>query len=124
MSLKREFIITIYHNSRCAVSRKVLDMIKNSGEEYNIIEYLKNIPSIEEMKKLLIKLNTKPINIIRKDETVFKEKFKDKHFTDEEWLKIIREYPVLIERPIVESRHKAIICRPPEKLKEIVRILN
>lgn len=113
-------MITIYHNKRCVKSRLVLEMLKNSGKEYKIIEYLKAIPTIEELKKLLIKLNVKPIDIIRKNEVVFKKKFKDKHFTDEEWLKIIRENPVLIERPIVESKHKAIICRPPERLREIL----
>jgi arsenate reductase (glutaredoxin) len=114
--------ITIYHNKRCAKSRMVLDMLKSSGKEYHIVEYLKAIPSILELKKLIIKLNLKPIDIIRKTESIYKEKFKAKQFSDEEWLKIIHEYPILIERPIVEIKHKAIICRPPERLKEIVSI--
>jgi arsenate reductase (glutaredoxin) len=116
-------MITIYHNSRCAKCRLVLNMLKNSGEKYHVIEYLKAIPSIYELKKLIIKLNLKPIDIIRKTESIYKEKFKTKQFTDEEWLKIIHEYPILIERPIVEIKHKAIICRPPERLQEIVKHL-
>ncbi len=112
---------TIYHNPRCKTSRLVLEMLKNKGEELTIIEYLKTIPTIDEIKKLLNKLNAKPIDIIRKTEVVFKERFKSKNFTDEEWLKIIQEFPILIERPIVESKHKAIVCRPPEKLNEFLK---
>jgi len=114
-------MITIYHNSRCKISRLVLEKLKSSGKEYTIIEYLKTIPSIEDIKKLLLKLNAKPIDIIRKNETIFKKQFKDKSFTDEEWLIIIHENPILIERPILENKYKSIICRPPEKFVELIK---
>lgn len=114
-------MFTIYHHSRCKISRLVLEMLKNTGIKYKVIEYLKEIPTIEELKNLLIKLNAKPIDIIRKNETIYKTKFKTKSFSDEEWLQIIIENPILIERPIIESKYKAIICRPPEKLKEMLQ---
>jgi arsenate reductase (glutaredoxin) len=109
----------IYHNPRCKISRAVLNELQKNNPDIEIIEYLKNIPDAEEFKKLLIKLHLKPIDIIRRDEKIFKEKFKGKFFNDDEWIKIIRENPVLMERPIVARRNKAIVCRPPERLTEI-----
>jgi arsenate reductase len=113
-------MITIYHNPRCKISRQVLEMLVKSGKSFQMTEYLKTSMTTDELKRLLIKLNLKPIDIIRKNEAIFKERFKKCRFTDSEWLKIIQEYPILIERPIVEARHKAIICRPPERFKEII----
>lgn len=110
----------IYHNPRCKISRAVLDELLRNDPNAEIIEYLKSIPSAEDLKKLLNKLHLKPAEIIRRSESVFKEKFKGKNFSDDEWIKIIREYPILIERPIVARRNKAIICRPPERLNEII----
>lgn len=110
----------IYHNPRCKISRAVLNELLKRNPDAEIIEYLKNIPSVADLKTLLIKLNLKPAEIIRRNEKIFKEKFRGKNFTDEEWIKIIREYPVLIERPIVARRNKAVICRPPELLNEII----
>lgn len=108
----------IYHNPRCRISRKVLDELKQTDADVEIIEYLKDIPTIKELKVLLVKLNLTPVQIIRQNEALFKEKFKGKNFSDEEWLQIIHENPVLIERPIVIKNNKAVICRPPEKFRE------
>lgn len=110
----------IYHNPRCKISRAVHNELLKKDPDAEVIEYLKNFPSAEELKKLLIKLNLKPSEIIRRNEKIFKEKFKGKKFTEEEWIKIMREYPVLLERPIVARRNKAVICRPPERLSEII----
>jgi arsenate reductase len=85
-----------------------------------VIEYLKKIPSVKELKLLLSKLNLKPLQIVRSSENIFKEKFKGKKFTDEEWIQILHENPVLIERPIVVKNNKAILCRPPERIEEII----
>lgn len=109
----------IYHNPRCKISRAVLNELLKKNPDTEIIEYLKSIPSVEELKILLAKLHLKPIDIIRKNEKIFKEKFKKKNFTDEEWIIIMREYPILIERPIVVRENKAIICRPPDRVNLI-----
>jgi arsenate reductase (glutaredoxin) len=112
---------TIYHNSRCRISRQVLKVLQSVEQEVNVIEYLKNPLNEKELTTLLQKLNIKPEELIRRNEDLFKKKFKDKKFTDSEWVRILVENPVLIERPIVVKGHKAIVCRPPEKINEFIK---
>jgi arsenate reductase len=109
-------MIKIYHNPRCSKSREVLEILKSNNCQIEIIEYLKNPPSFDEIKDLLIRLHLKPIDIIRQNEDIFKTKFKNKNFSYEEWIMILIENPILIERPIVVRKNKAIICRPPENV--------
>jgi arsenate reductase len=97
-----------------------LEEIRKTSNEIEVIEYLKKVPSIKELKILLAKLNLEPSQIVRTSENLFKEKFKGKNFTDEEWIQILYENPILIERPIVVRNNKAILCRPPEKVEEII----
>jgi len=113
-------MLQVYHNPRCKISSSVVSELHKHGLEFEIIEYLKKIPSVDELKALLNKLHLKPFEIVRKNEKIFKEKFKGKKFTDDEWIIILREYPILIERPIVVRKNKAIICRPPERIEEII----
>ena len=110
----------IYHNPRCSKSRETLQIIKDAGAEVEIIEYLKEIPTKEELKLILMQLNLKPIDIIRKGEAVYKEKFKNSNFNDDEWLSIMMEYPKLIERPIVIKGNKAVLGRPPANVLELL----
>ena len=110
----------IYHNPRCSKSRQTLQLIKDAGESVEVIEYLKDIPTAEQMEMILMKLNLKPIDILRKGEKVYKEKFKNSNFNDDEWIKIMIEYPKLIERPIVIKGNKAVLGRPPESVLELI----
>ena len=112
-------MLKIYHNPRCRKSRETLQLMKDHGETIEIIEYLKDTPGTEELKSVLKKLDLKPADIIRKGEAVFKENFKGKDYSDEEWLKILNENPKLIERPIVVKGNKAIIGRPPDTVKQL-----
>jgi len=112
-------MIQIYHNPRCRKSRETLQLLKEQTSDFEIVEYLKNIPSKEDLEKLLHKLNMKVEDIIRKDEKVYKEKFKGKNFNNSEWLQILIEHPKLIQRPIVIRNNKAIIGRPPENVKTL-----
>ncbi|MBL4668173.1 MAG: arsenate reductase (glutaredoxin) [Flavobacteriales bacterium] len=112
-------MMKIYHNPRCSKSRETLQLIKDAGVEVEIVEYLNTIPTVEELKMLLMKLNLKPIDIIRKGEAVYKEKFKNSNFNDDEWIKIMLEYPKLIERPIVVKGNKAILGRPPQNVLDL-----
>ena len=109
-----------YHNPKCKTSRQGLLMLQEKGVQLVVIEYLKKPPTVTELKKLLNKLNMKPVEIIRKKEKLYIENFKGKNFNDEEWMRIICENPILIERPIVEKDYKAIIGRPVDKLLEIL----
>lgn len=113
-------MITIYHNPRCRKSRETLALINDANKEVEIIEYLKEPPSTGELKKLLAKLNKSPEEILRKGETIFKEKFKGLKLTDEEWIEVMVENPKLIERPIVVRGNKALIGRPPENVQEFL----
>jgi len=109
----------IYHNPRCSKSRETLQLIKDAGVEVEIVEYLNAIPTAEDLKMILMKLNLKPTDILRKGEAVYKEKFKNSNFNDDEWIKVMLEYPKLIERPIVVKGNKAILGRPPQNVLEL-----
>ena len=109
----------IYHNPRCSKSRETLQLIKDAGVEVEIVEYLNAIPTAEDLKMILMKLNLKPTDILRKGEAVYKEKFKNSDFNDDEWIKVMLEYPKLIERPIVIKGNKAILGRPPQNVLEL-----
>ncbi len=110
----------IYHNPRCSKSRAALTLLQQTGGVLEIQEYLKNAPDKNELIEVLKKLNMKPHEIIRKGEVLYKEKYKGSEFTDEEWINIMVENPVLIERPIVIKGDKAIIARPPERINELL----
>lgn len=110
----------IYHNPRCRKSRESLNMINEKGESVEIIEYLKTPPTKPEIEMLLQKLNLPVTDIIRKEELIYKEKFKGKNFSDEEWIMILMENPKLIQRPIIVKGNKAVIGRPPERVLELI----
>ena len=110
----------IYHNPRCSKSRQTLQLIKDAGADVEIIEYLNEIPSKKELKLILMQLNLKPTDILRKGEAVYKEKFKTSNFNDDEWLQVMIENPKLIERPIVIKGNKAILGRPPENVLDLL----
>jgi arsenate reductase len=107
---------TIYHNPRCSKSRKGLDYLKNKTSEVEVVEYLKEPFNQESFKKVLMKLNKKPFDMVRTQEEVFKKEFKGKNFTDEEWIKIMVENPKLINRPIVVKENKAVWGNPVEEI--------
>lgn len=84
------------------------------------MEYLKTPPTASELRDILQKLNMKPEQLLRKGETLYKEKYKGKELSDEEWIQAMVENPVLIERPIVVKDNKAVLGRPPEKVQELL----
>lgn len=111
--------MTIYHNPRCKKSRETLQILKEHGIEPEIREYLKDTPSPEELKAVVQKLDGGLDELIRKEEKRFKEEFKGKEFSEEEWLKVLHENPKLIQRPVVITEQKAVIGRPPETVKQL-----
>jgi arsenate reductase (glutaredoxin) len=113
-------MLTIYHNTMCSKSRSTLGLINEKGAEANVVEYLKTPPTKTQLQQILQKLNMKPEELVRKGEKLYKEKFAGKPYTNDEWLTILAENPILIERPIVVNGDKAIIGRPPEKVLEIL----
>lgn len=110
----------IYHNPRCRKSREALQLLQDKGHNPDVVLYLDDTPTKDEFKMLLQKLNMKPAELLRKGEAVYKEKFKNSSFTDEEWIDVMLEYPKLIERPIVVKDYKAVVGRPPERVLELI----
>ncbi len=113
-------MIKIYHNPRCKVSREVLQLIQAKTNEIEIVEYTKNKLTIEELKNLCLQLNISPETMVRKNESFYKTHLKGKTFSDYEWFRIFQENTQLIERPIVINGYKAMICRPAEKVRELL----
>jgi arsenate reductase len=113
-------MISIYHNNRCSKSRDSLAILNEQNIDFKVIEYLQNPPTAKQIKTLLKKLKLKPYELIRKSEELFKTEYKDKNFSDEEWIEVMVNNPVLIERPIIVNGNKAVIGRPPEKVLEIL----
>lgn len=113
-------MIKIYHNPRCSKSRQGLQLLEESGKEFEVVNYLENIPSKEELIAILNKLGISPIQLIRKGEAIWKEHYKGKDLTDEELIEAMLQNPRLIERPIVVNGAKATIGRPLENLSAII----
>jgi arsenate reductase len=112
--------ITLFHNTRCSKSRCALELLNKKKADVEVIEYLKETPTRDELKKLLARLNMKPFDIVRQNEPLFIKKFKGLKFNDHEWIKVLVENPILIQRPIVIKGNKAIIARPVELINELL----
>ncbi|MBS0001157.1 MAG: arsenate reductase (glutaredoxin) [Cyclobacteriaceae bacterium] len=110
----------IYHNPRCRKSRETLQIIKEMGHEPQIIEYLKEPPSADEIVGFLDKMDMKPEDLIRKGELLYRKEYKGKTMRDEEWIEAMIKNPVLIERPIVISGDRVVLGRPSERVRDIL----
>ena len=110
----------IYHNPRCSKSRKTLQLIQDVNKDVEIVEYLNVPPTRADLKSVLDLLGIAPKQLLQKNEALFKEKFKGKSFTDEEWIDIMIDHPKLIERPIVVEGERAILGRPPENVLSLL----
>ena len=110
----------IYHNPRCRKSRETLQIIRKKNIEPEIICYLDTPPDASTLQELVKKIGINPSQLVRKNEKVYKELFKGKVISEEEWIDIMVQYPKLIERPIVVSGEKAILGRPPENVLSLL----
>lgn len=111
---------TIYHNPRCSKSRESLNLLKEKNLDIQIIEYLKTPPSASELQKVLVQLNLTAEQLIRKSEAIYKENYKGKKLSEEEWIEAMVKNPKLIERPIVIYGDKAVIGRPLEQVQQLI----
>ncbi len=110
----------IFHNSRCSKSRCGLQILEDSGQNFEIIDYLKNPLSEKEIKEILTKLGFTPIQLVRKNEAIWKDNYKNKTLTDNDIIKAMATHPKLIERPIVIKGNKAVIGRPSENINLLI----
>lgn len=113
-------MIQIYHNSRCGKSRECLAFLEKSGQEHEIIKYLEDVPTFDELKEIIKKLGIKPIELVRQKEKIWIENFKNKSMSDDEIINTLISNPILIERPIVINGDRAIIARPLENVTAIL----
>lgn len=113
-------MIVIYHNPSCSKSRETLEILETSKSNHEVIKYLDHRLSAEKLSKIIHLLKIKPIELIRQNESIWKEHFKDLDFSDDELIKVMSKYPELIERPIVINGDKAVIGRPPTKIFDIL----
>jgi arsenate reductase len=112
--------LIIYHNPRCTKSRETLALIRESGIEPRVVEYLKTPPSEGDLAAIVQKLRITPERLVRKNEALFVEKYAGKKLTDMQWLEAMARDPILIERPIVIRGDEAAIGRPPENVKRLL----
>lgn len=113
-------MLKIYHNPRCKKSRAGLEALKASGKEYEIVEYLKEPLSFEEMEALIAKTGFKPMELMRTQEIIYKENIKGKSFSDKALIEFLSKEPKLLKRPLVEDGQKAVLADPPENLIKII----
>jgi len=112
---------TIFHNPMCGTSRKTLDILREEGCDVWIHEYLKNPPSRDELVRLYDRAGISPREGLRAKEPLVAELGLDRpNVTDDEVLDAMAAHPILIERPIVETRNGVRLCRPQDKVREIL----
>jgi arsenate reductase (glutaredoxin) len=110
----------IYHNPRCSKSRAGLQHLQEKGVDTEIIDYLKNPLSVNELKDLFKKLGKSPKEMIRTHEDLYKKEYKGKEFSDDEWIKLIAENPKLLHRPIIVKGNKAVWGQPVDEIDKLI----
>ena len=112
---------TIYHNPQWGKSRRSLELLKENSIEFEIVEYLKTPLTMQNLKSVSLKLGLSPKDFTRKNDSKYKELNLDRfNGTDEEMIEIIIKHPRILERPIITSKEKAVIGRPPENILKLL----
>ncbi|MGB5531194.1 MAG: Spx/MgsR family RNA polymerase-binding regulatory protein [Ignavibacteriaceae bacterium] len=112
--------ITVYEKPTCTTCRKVAKALIESGVDFEKVNYFIEPFSNTKLQSLLKKMEMKPSELLRKNEKVYKElKIKEKNLTEDQILDLMIKHPDLVQRPIIEKGNKAILARPPERIKEI-----
>jgi len=110
----------IYHNPRCAKSRNGLKYLEKKGLTFEVKKYLADGLTFEELKSIIEKTGKNPIDLVRTQEKDYKDKFRGKSFTDDEWIHILVKNPRLLQRPIVVQGEKAVLANPPENVDKLL----
>jgi arsenate reductase len=112
---------TIYHNNACGTSRKTLDILREEGAEVTIVEYLKNPPPRQELKRIYDRAGITPREGLRSKEPIAADLgLLREDVTDEEVLDAMVRHPILINRPLVETEKGARLCRPQDEVRSIL----
>ncbi|SHH62838.1 arsenate reductase (glutaredoxin) [Winogradskyella jejuensis] len=113
-------MIQILHNPRCQKSREGLQLLEATNNEFEVIKYLDNPLTILELKSIISKLGISPLDLVRKNEVIWKSDYKGKNLSDEDIITAMVKHPKLIERPIVINKNKAVVGRPTEAINIIL----
>jgi arsenate reductase len=112
---------TIYHNPNCGTSRKALAILQEEGADVTIVDYLKHPPSMEELARLYERAGMKPSEGLRAKEQLAQDlDLVGGHVSENAILEAMLANPILIERPLVETEKGVVLCRPQEKVREIL----
>lgn len=112
--------ITVYEKPTCTTCRKVAKVLTENGVNFEKVNYYVDPFSKSKLQTLLKKMKMKPSELLRKNEKTYKDlKLKEKNYTENQILDLMIKHPDLVQRPIVEKGNKAILARPPERIKEL-----
>lgn len=109
----------IYHNPRCGKSRKALELLNDNGASPEIVLYMNEGVDKKILKSLIKKMKINPVDLVRKNEKLYKEEYKGKELSDDEWISVMSENPRLMERPIIVTEDKVLVGRPPELVLDL-----
>ena len=111
----------IYHNPRCSKSRQSLALLQEAGVQPEVIEYLENPPTSDELDAILHALQMEPTQLMRKGESLYKELgLQEKQLTRQQAIDTMVQHPLLIERPIIVKGERAVVGRPPENVHQLL----
>lgn len=113
-------MIQILHNPRCRKSREGLALLEAEGQDFMVIKYLEDKLTVKNLTTIVSKLDISPIDLVRKNEAIWKSEFKGKDLNDAQIIEAMVANPKLIERPIVINKNKAVIGRPLDAIKTIL----
>ena len=113
-------MITIYHNPHCSKSRACQLLLSDSKKDIEVINYMQTPFSEEKLREVIGLLGITPLELVRKNEAIWKVQFRGRNLSDSSIIKAMLKHPKLIERPIVVFENNAIIARPPEKVLDFI----
>jgi len=117
---KHHVFMEILHNPKCANSRAGLKYLEEKGYDLKVTKYLEEGISPETLKQIIGKTGKKPFDFVRTQENLYKEKYKGRTLSDNEWIQVLAENPKLLQRPIVVNGSKAVLAQPPEEVEKII----
>lgn len=112
--------VVIWHNPKCSTSRKVLETIRAQGIEPRIVDYVNTPPSRAEIKAVLTEMGMSPRELLRRRGTPYDELGLDRVTSDADLIAAMAEHPILIERPVVRTGKGTRLCRPAERVQDIL----
>lgn len=109
----------VYHNNRCSKSRNAVQYLTEKGIDFTTVEYMKSPLNEEELAQILSKLRMKAEDLVRKNEAIYKEEYKGREMSEDQWIEAMIKHPSLMERPIVIHGDRAVVARPLEEIDKL-----